>query len=247
MKDRFFFFLIALFCGGWLNPTHSSAQITVTDVIYYFRADSRPVHNVTVKNSSNETMYVTVEPSEILRAGFEDEQRLDTKDIIAAPRRFSIPGLGQRTVRLLLRSTSREEEKVYRVKFVPAAQPFDFSENKKHKKQLALQVLTGVGMLIFAEPIDPQVKLIWQRTGNEVHFRNEGSVNVLLTSPRACAATAAPGTGINEDESCSPIAAHLPRLYPGNETILKAPADKTVVLTQHARDEQSKIVISPSR
>ena len=228
----------------WLAPLQLFAQITVTDVIYTFRAAEKPVHNVKVKNTGSDPIYVTVEADEMVRPGFDDEKRVPTKDLIVSPRHFSIPAGADRTVRLLLRKAVVDTQSVYRVRFMPRAKPFEDDKGGRPAKRVALQVLTGIGMLIFVDPKDPRPELAWERQGGTVRFTNNGNVNVYLADAKAC-------TGINASSpeadlssaSCEQIKPPIGRLYPGNKKTVNIPAHKTLVVSRRVGEHQERLVI----
>lgn len=230
----------------WLIPAQLLAQLIVTDVIYTFRAAEKPVHNVKVKNSGKEAIYVSVEVNQVTRAGFPDEQRIQSKDLIASPHRFSLAPDADRTVRLLLRKPLVDTEAVYRVRFVPQARPFELEEARGAVKQMGLRVLTGIGMLIFVEPKKPQAGLQWERTGAAIHFKNTGNVNIYLADPRACSdmSLSSPKTGLQGVE-CEKLRT-FGRLYPENERTIKVPAGKTVVISKRVGEVQEEVIIPPT-
>ena len=222
------------------QPCALHAQITVTDVIYHFVPSEKPVHNVMVHNSSDEAMYVTVDVSQVTRAGFPDEKREPTKQIVASPQRFSVPPQGDRTVRLLLRKPLVEAEDVYRVGFVPSSSPFEDSDaQSKSQKRMGLRVLTGIGMLIFVDPKEVRPELAWERKSGQIKFTNRGNVNLFLTDAQVCSSLSADGQGTD----CQPTKGVAGRLYPGNEKTVNVPENKTLVLSKRYGEQQQERVV----
>ena len=213
------------------------AQISVDRVIFTFKKGAPPVHNVIVKNSSDDPLFVTVTPVIVNRAGFPDEKRQDAAELIGSPKRFPIGAQGERTVRLLLKKPLGDVEQVYRVTFAPEPgenlpQSADFIK----KNKVNLRILTGVGILIFADPMEAHPKLTWTRTAKEIVFRNEGNIGVKLEDGRCCTKPEDASTCVN-----------LPgkRLYLGNEYAVPTTCAGVITYRQKIQDEFSTLVIKP--
>lgn len=231
-------FFIVLFLGAFLPLYNSQAQITVNKAIIHLGPNSKAIQNITVTNSGDQTLFVSIMPEEVLRPGFPDESRRETQEIVFAPKRFSIEAGAQRTVRLVIANAARETEKVYRVKFLP--QTDDFSNEKGEVvapgKTAMVKVLFTVGILVLVDPAAPAPKLEWKREGDEIIFTNSGNVNVLLEDGKNCVV----GT-----ETCEDLPAE--RIYPGNTFKVKAAKDKQTSYRQQIGGQYSSIMIEPSK
>ena len=233
-----------------LSPNLVSAQISVTDVIMAFKPENRPVHNVTVGNSSDEMLHVLVEPVEVINSGTPEEQRISTQSLIVAPKRFSIKGKGQRSVRILLHKRPQDTEAVYRVSFVPQSVPPSEEQMQtltKSGRTISLKVLTGVGMLIFAEPANRRPSLKWERIGDSIKFTNDGNINVRIRNPLACDPDTLPSEAsvTSSTAGCTVITDIPGRMYTGATASIKAPADKAIVITKDFNDTIERLVIPP--
>lgn len=241
--------LILLCC---FIPCIVSAQISVTDVITSFRSSDRPVKNITVGNSSEELLYVTAEPIEVLNPGTKNEERVKTTSLLVSPSRFSIQGKGKRTVRILLRERPKDTEKVFRISYIPQAESHEEAAEKDsasaNTRNISIKVLTGVGMLIFAEPTDLKQSLHYERNGETVTFKNEGNTNVRIRTPFACKVEDISKLNQSDDESqfCEALPPIPMRLYPGMEAATKVPLDKALVFTQDFNEKTERIVVMPN-
>ena len=232
-------------------PCIVSAQISVTDVITSFKSGDRPVKNVTVGNSSEELLYVTAEPVEVINPGGGKEERVKAKSLLVSPSRFSVQGKGKRTVRILLRERPKDMEKVYRISYIPQAESHEEVEAKKtdqNSRGISIKVLTGVGMLIFAEPSDLKQSLQYERSGETVTFKNTGNTNVRIRTPYACKVEDISKVNQSDDESqfCEALPPIPMRLYPGMEATAKLPFDKALVFTQDFNEKTERIVVMPN-
>jgi len=224
-------FFVSLCLGS-----QAESQLLVDRVILALKTGQRPIENVVIRNSGDQTLFVSVTPDVMIHPGLPDERREETGDLIVSPKRFSLDPGGQRTVRVLLKKPLGGAEQVYRVKFVPEDRGFGKDVPAiSSGKQTTLKVLTGIGILILVEPTEPSPKLKWKRDGDTLTFTNEGNVNIFLSEGRACRASG---------EDCSVLA--VDRLYPGNTLKVKAPADTVVAYRQEIRGEFQELVIPPA-
>lgn len=183
-KPLFFFACLSVTSLSWVTP--SFAQISVDNVIIRFSAGQRPVQNVNVRNNSSKVAYVNVEAHSMANPG--TSQTLDkTSDLIVSPRAFSVEPNGTRTVRILLQTPPTEVERAFRVSFVP--QDRDFGEEHHFQSEgraAVIRVLSGMGILVFADPAKPVVDLAWRRLGSKLVLYNGGNVNIYVADGQSC-------------------------------------------------------------
>ena len=210
------------------------------------KPESKPVHNVYVGNSSEEMMYVTAEVAKIERNENGEEIRHPTTDLLVAPKRFSVKGKDRRTVRLLLRTRPKEIEATYRISFIPQVTPH---EEDNLKKGVNIRMVTGMGMLIFAEPASPRHTLTWERNGDKVKLINTGNTNLKLRELQFCnlpLSTSKDDVDNSKDIQCDKYSKAINRLYPNDSVEIVVPKDKSLVLQKDANDEIEKVIIPPS-
>ena len=224
-----------LFVAALSAPMTAEAQISVDNVIMTFSRKERPVRNVVVRNSGDAAVYITVQPDVMIRPGFEDEERVETGDLIASPKRFSLAAGGERTVRLLVKKPPQDEEQVYRVKFLPQAKEFgEELVREKGKTKTMLKVIFSVGILVFVEPKELKPHLKWERNGSTVTFQNAGNVNIFLDEGKYCSD--------DGEDSCESLPGT--RLYPGNIWSVTIPGPKAATYRKKAGGEFETIVIN---
>jgi len=223
-KLFYFFSLLFLFS----IPT-AQAQISVDGVIVYLSANKPPVKNITVSNSSPNAMLANVTAVKVENPGTKDEKRVPTDEIIISPKRFSVPGKGERTVRLLLKTPPTNTERVFRVAFTPEAA--EETEEAKPKSS-HINILTGVGILVFAEPIEPTPALVWERSNNKLRLTNSGNINVVVDRLKACDP---------DKNNCKDYDGK--RLYAGNSLVLDVQNGKVLSLRKKERQTFSTVEI----
>jgi len=213
------------------------AQISVNDVIVHFKAAERPLQNIIVKNSAKEVFYVTATVEELSEPSEDKSPLLVTEDLIVSPKKFSIDANSERVVRLLSRKTHDNKERVYRVSFVPQEKEFgEPLEGASGDRKTMIRVITGMGVLVFIDPINPKPELKWVRTPDSVIFTNSGNQHTRLSEGKACD---------SEDVGCTDLPSR--RVYGGKDYTVSVPANKTIYYTR--RDGPSgdfkSIVVAP--
>ncbi|MCC6220111.1 MAG: fimbria/pilus periplasmic chaperone [Deltaproteobacteria bacterium] len=225
------YLLMGIFCILCCG-TSAQAQISVNSAILYFRGNERPIQNVIVFNSSDAPMAIAVDPQVVIDPGLKTERLEPTTDLIATPKRFSVPAKGQRTVRLLLKKPLGQTEQVYRMAFEPKSKGFSKDEEKISSVKTSIKVITTVGLLILADPIPFTPKLEWNRSGDKILFTNSGNANIFLESGQSC---------IGSDSNCSELPST--RLYPGNTFEVTAPATSVVKFQKRTTRQVESIVV----
>ena len=230
-----FLFCFSLF-GVLATNRIAECQVSVNRVIIDFKAGDPPVTNLLVRNSSANAMYVEVQPVEVQNAGEAEEKQVPTERFIISPKRFSLPPNGDRTVRLLIKSSPSDIEQVFRASFVPLEEESDFEAPKSAGKTAAMiRILTGVGILVFVSPAASHPDLGWERIGEKLRLTNTGNVNVLVDQLKAC-------HGTNVD--C--VEFQPKRLYPGNVYEVSAAETKTFTFRKKIGDSFSTEVVPAS-
>jgi P pilus assembly chaperone PapD len=214
-------------------PVTAAAQISVDNAIVRFAPGARPVSNVVISNSGEAPFGVEVVAEVVVNPGTPEEKRQATQDLIVSPKRFSIAGKGQRTIRLLLRKPAQKDEQIFRVKLLPNLEGYEGKGARTVKSQKSeVRIVTTVGLLIIADPANPNPELNWDRKEDRIVFENVGNSNVYLVSGESCK----PG---NTD--CEKLVGT--RLYPGNKFEVAVSKDRQVVYEKQTVAGFEKLVI----
>ena len=228
-----------IFCLFYLLliPTIGQAQIFANKTIYYWGQQLPPVQNVAVRNGSDKTLLVTVNVVEVENPGGEDQKHVPSEDIIVTPKRFSVTGNGERTVRLLRRGEHGQRERVFRISFVPEAREEDdiatTSVQTGNPNVVAtLKVLTGIGLLVFTQPAAGEADLEIERREGNILLKNNGNVNIALLKVQKC---------VSEGNQCEDVVPR--RVYPGRSFEVKETKGKVVYLRKRVGEAVSEMTI----
>lgn len=199
----------------------SRINFNVDKMLLQFRAGERLVQNLQIKNPGTKAIYVSAISQEIKNAGQPGESRVDSGELLVAPRRFSIEPGQERTIRVVLRESPITIERAFQIAFSVNKDSFDaeFIDVEMDGKNVKLRVVTNLGVLVLASPPSPAALVAGTRRDGDVTLSNQGNISVRLVGGKLCKG--------NSDDCLS-----LPpkRLYPGNSWTLKVPADLSLFM-----------------
>lgn len=215
-----------------IYPSYGFGQISVNTVVMTMSPDKPPVRNIVVTNNGDEVLGVTVKTRKVIAPGTAKEQQEETSEILVAPQRFSLPGKGERVVRLLVRAKAEDNENTYRLSFIPETREDEVAQSQPTSSpKTALKILTGVGVLVFVEPPKVSSKLLWRRTGDKVVLQNEGNVNILVDEISIC----------QQEAKCRDAAGK--RLYPGQEYALQVSPSERLSVRKRVSENSSVAIL----
>ncbi len=238
-----------------------SAQVNVNSVIFTFTATGRPVQNVVVSNSSSAPIYVSTKSEAMIDFTKTPVQVGPTEDLLISPKNFAIEANGTRTVRVLLRKPSSEVERGYRVYFIPQENEFGGKTitQSEQGRTAVIKVATGVGVLVFVNPIESKVDFKQERDPLGITFVNQGNVQVYLGDGKACPSKVEfPAMGAFSDGNTGSHSQRHPdtqgcfsipsrRVYPGTKFRVPVSSDKKVrYLKVEGADGKYEILDIPS-
>jgi len=212
----------------------SWAELLVDRSIVIFE-DGQTREDVKVLNNSPEDkLYVSVEGYRVVDPGTEDEIYEPLKDnlqpsFVATPGKLVVQPDSSNIVRLLSLAPAADEERIYRINFLPIARPLALDEiepgGEKGVKP-ALEILLAYQVLAIVLPVDPAPSVDMKRTGKSVVFSNAGNANYLLTNGQQC--------DPDDQEVCSGLPNK--RIYPGNTFNVALPYDGPFSYTVRSYD-----------
>ena len=164
---------------------------------------------ITIKNPSDEPLYVESIVLEVHNPGAEAEQHLPVSQIenmslLVNPNRVIIPPGQESAVQIFSTKVPKMEEQVYRVTFKPVI-PELKAEGSGVKVVVAHQVL------IFIRPEKRFITIDASRDGNELTLTNNGNHNIQLRRGVYC----------QEENDCTNLPTE--RLYAGQSHTLTLP------------------------
>jgi Mat/Ecp fimbriae periplasmic chaperone len=166
----------------WQHP--ASAQMAVDKVVIEFGPEAPPRSDVEVQNTSEETLYIKVQPAEIVAPGTPDEQRVDVRDpaergLLVSPNRLVLEPGQRQLIRFAMLSRPADRDRVYRVTITPVVGDIV-------AKETALKIMVGYDILAIVQPPRPAADLRALRSGRSLTVTNAGNTNALLFDGRQC-------------------------------------------------------------
>jgi P pilus assembly chaperone PapD len=205
---------------------NAELRFAISALVASIPATGRGVYDVAVKNKGDSTLFMTSSALEVTNPGRSPENLVSTSSLLASPRRFSLDPGQERNVRLLVGKRQDEsKEGVFRVHFIPETQSFE-----EMQQAPALQVATGIAMLVFIEPKLPKAALKSTWKNNILTLENTGNINIMLERGRSCVG-----------DKCSPIPTR--RIYPGDSWQLKFRSVETVEFSQRIGNDFERLVL----
>lgn len=212
-------------------PAH--AQIALGDVFVEFMPNKRPLQNIVVHNTSaKEAFDVKVTAVKVINPGEENEERIETQEIIVAPSTIPMAANSKRVARMVFRAPFTDKEQVFRASFVPLAKEDNGAEEVEQSSRIKtkMRVLSGMGALVFAAPMEINRNLTWLRDSTGINFTNEGNVYERLERTKVC---------FSKDD-CVDIKGR--RLYPGNTWRLDLPERVQNSEVEYRSESYNKII-----
>lgn len=201
-----------------LYSTLTSANMVVDSAIIHFESGKSSHHDITVRNTGDQPLYIKVTPTLIKNPGTEKQQRekiINPKlgGLLVSPNKLVIAPGGRKRIRFVNLKPNRNTEGVYRVTIEPVT-------GKLVAQQTGIKILIGYEILVLAQPRGPNTNLIAQRNGKILTLTNSGNTNLFLFQGKQCP------PDHTDIEKCKPL--RDKRLYPGNQWEYSLPDDGPV-------------------
>ncbi|WP_228886450.1 CS1 fimbrial subunit B flags: Precursor [Stenotrophomonas rhizophila] len=207
-----------------MATAHASSPNINVGAMYEYLEPGRSTLLKRVRNSGDATAFVRVEITEVVYDEDGRPRELPKQDeaaghtvpsLVASPARMIVPAQGQQATRLLYQR-SREQERYYRLRFVPVqpktADEFGLDETQAaaYRQQLSagVKVLTGYGVFVIVHPAAARYQVRRETLADADVLHNDGNSTVILQDLRQC-------TGSGTAEQCSP--ARTIHLLPGSQ------------------------------
>jgi P pilus assembly chaperone PapD len=173
-------------CALLLIPLPASASMALSKVVVDFASDGPPRDDIEISNPSDETLYVSIEPAEVIDPGDPGERRVSHPDprelgLLISPKRLVLGPGERKIVRLSLLERPRDRDRIYRVAVKPVVGEIVATRS-------ALKLVVGYDVLVIARPPYAHPRLEVARSGSTVVVRNAGNTNALLFKGRQCEA-----------------------------------------------------------
>lgn len=204
-----------LFALAFANMANAGPQLNVGTMYDYLDGD-KSTFLKRIYNGGDSTAFVKVSILEIIygdtgapeEVPVENQANLLARDgLMASPARLIVPANGMQGARLLFMG-NREQERYFRVRFVPVVpeQEDEFAvsaqEREAYRETLTagVSVLAGYGTIFFVRPVNTRFDTELKRDGDQYVIRNKGNSVVIVDEFRDCA--------VANESDCDPVTKH---------------------------------------
>ena len=200
----------------------ANADLLLDKVVVVFDDPKQTKKDVGVINDdATERLFVSVEAYQVDQPGTEEESLIaltndDNPSFLASPSKLIVEPDSTNVVRLLNLQPDSEEERVYRVNYLPIQKPIELDGIPEAEGvSPVIEIVLAYQVLAIVLPLNPSPKPVVTRNGNTVVFSNEGNANYLLSDGRQCDPADA--------TKCLDLPGH--RVYAQSSWTLKLPFD----------------------
>lgn len=195
----------------------------------------RPVHDLTVVNKTSNPIFLYSVVEKVIGAGTAAERYEETRDLLASPRRFELPAMQSRMLRVVLASKFPEKgENVYRVSLYPQETPFAETEVAASINEVPTRVtvIAGVGVIVTTAAPGSEGNVDSRLIDNGIELENNGDRTLTLTSCAQCPM---------ESQVCSSLPHKL--LFPGAHWALPISGNGVITCDLKFGKVMSKITV----
>lgn len=205
------FYLITLFLTFVFITGFAQAEMRLDRIILDFQPGDSHHKDIQVFNTDERNLYVTINVSEVLSPGTEQETREPLKDLknvalVVTPQKIIVPGNSQKSVRLVTLEDAGKTDRIFRVNFSPVV-------GQLKSKTSGIKLLIAYQALIIVRAGNPVANVVAERKGNTILFKNTGNTNVILQNGSQC--------NPENNKQCEQLDTR--RLYAGNVWELTLP------------------------
>jgi P pilus assembly chaperone PapD len=176
---------VAVFAAGLIAsnaPAH--ADMVLNKVVIDFPGNKVPRDDIKIQNTGDETLFVLVEPFQILNPGTAQQKRERIRDpgksgLLVTPNRFVLQGKQTKVMRLVVLRPAEKKDRVYRLTVRPVI-------GKVEAAQTAVKIVIGYDVLVVVRPPGSKGNLEAKRDGKKIVFTNTGQTSVLLSNGKNC-------------------------------------------------------------
>lgn len=172
-----------------MAPVLAYGQIVVHDNVVTFKPQEKLIYTFPIGNTSpSDTLNVQLKAFEVDYSG-DKEVLKETQNIILVPRYVQIKPRRSLLVRSIVKSRPKgtQNEKVYRIKFIPSVQK-QISKEQAEKPTPNLTTLTSTSMLFIVPAEKIKKDYTVKRNENGIHFENTGNINLIFRQENQCVA-----------------------------------------------------------
>jgi len=179
------------------------AQMALNKVVVDFADPATRRDDIKITNTGSETLFVLVEPAQILDPGTKQQKRLSVRDpgkfgLLVTPNRFVLKAKQSKILRIVVLKPAEDKDRIYRLSVKPIL-------GNVEAQQTAVKVVFGYDVLVVVRPATGKAAVSAKRQGKSITFSNAGTTSALLTNGKQCD---------NAGKNCADVPPK--RLYAGN-------------------------------
>ena len=166
-------------------PTgEARAELVLSQLVVDLQPGKLARQDIEVINNGPETLYVAVEPREVVGAGTSQSSSRQDPDpeklgLLVSPARMVLDPGKRKLLRVAAIAGRSNPERVYRVTVKPVV-------GQLSSESGGLKILVGYDVLVLVRPSAAQVRVNGTRSGKRLTLSNEGNTSVELTGGRQC-------------------------------------------------------------
>lgn len=166
-------------------PTNKAgAQLVLSQLVVDLQPGKQGRQDIEVINSGPQTLYVSVEPREVIGPGTTQSSSRQDPDpeklgLLVSPARMVLDSGKRKLLRVASLNGGLERERVYRVTVKPVVAQLS-------SEKAGLKILVGYDVLVLVRPATPQIEVNGTRSGKVLTLRNDGTASVELTGGKQC-------------------------------------------------------------
>jgi hypothetical protein len=170
-------------------PKDGLLKFSVDSTFLSFEPGDRPLRDIQVTNKTSQDIFLRTFVQRVQEVNSPQERYEDTKTLISSPRRFLLPALASRSVRVVLAGQAPEEgEEVYRLILSPEALPEGEAEavGQVNEQEVRFQVIAALGVTITLPSVEAKGVVRIEPGLNKVDLINSGTRAVLVQNCSSC-------------------------------------------------------------
>lgn len=212
----------------------ASAQLAINQLWVDLESGTAARADLVIRNESEDRYYISVQASEIMSPGTEQEARVEIADpeqlgLLVTPSRLIMEPGATRSIRVVSLNQDTDRDRVYRVLIRPEVGAILAPEAPAGETGVAIKLLASYDVLVIARPPQGEARVEMTRSASEAVLRNTGNSNTLLLDGRICPAGV---SAQSQDDRCRALPAY--RLYAGGQVVvpLNSPDESIFVREQ---------------
>ncbi len=162
---------------------------SVSSTFLSFEPGDRPVKDIQVVNKTEKELFLRSDVQRVYDSGTPAERYENTKVIVASPKRFALPPLATRALRLVVSGSLPESgEEIYRVILSPEESPDAQVQvvGEVNQQAARFKVVAGLGVTVALPSAGAQGNVRIEPQVNQVVLINTGTRSVLVENCAAC-------------------------------------------------------------